>query len=62
VAVPRTWFAQTYVTDLDAYLQVRHRVWLDFFGDELPASTLVEVSRLADPRALVEVEAYAVLD
>jgi reactive intermediate/imine deaminase len=33
----------------------------EFFGDSRPASTLVEVSRLAIPGAKIEVEAVAVL-
>ena len=33
-----------------------------FFGDARPASTLVEVSRLAVPGALLEIEAIAHLD
>ncbi len=32
-----------------------------FFGEHLPASTLVEVSALVDPRMKVEIEAQAVL-
>ena len=31
----------------------------EFFGDARPASTLVQVSALADPEALVEIEAIA---
>ena len=31
----------------------------EFFGDSRPASTLVEVSALVDPRMLVEIEAVA---
>jgi 2-iminobutanoate/2-iminopropanoate deaminase len=34
----------------------------EFFGDARPASTLVEVSRLAVPGALLEIEAIAHLD
>ena len=32
-----------------------------YFGDHLPASTLVEVSALVDPRMKVEIEAQAVI-
>lgn len=35
---------------------------LEFFPDKLPASTMVEVARLGDPDALVEVDAIAVFD
>jgi enamine deaminase RidA (YjgF/YER057c/UK114 family) len=34
----------------------------EFFGDTRPASTLVEVSRLAVPGARLEIEAIAHLD
>jgi len=49
----------TYVTDIDDMAQVAeaHRA---VFGDVRPASTLVEVSRLIDPRMTVEIEVYAV--
>jgi len=33
----------------------------EFFGDIRPATSMVEVSRLIDPRLLVEVEAMAVV-
>lgn len=50
----------SYVTD------VRHRpqfraVREEFFGDKGPASTMVEVSALAHPDHLIEVEAVAVV-
>ena len=50
----------TYVTNIDDMPQVAeaHRA---VFGDVKPASTLVEVSRLIDPRMTVEIEAYAVV-
>lgn len=51
----------TYLTNIDDMSEVakaHHAV----FGDIKPASTLVEVSRLADPRMVVEIEAYAVID
>jgi enamine deaminase RidA (YjgF/YER057c/UK114 family) len=32
-----------------------------YFGDRFPASTLVQVAALVDPRALVEIEALAVV-
>ena len=49
----------TYVTDIrDADLVARaHR---EVFEGIRPAATLVEVSRLVDPRMKVEIEAYAV--
>jgi enamine deaminase RidA (YjgF/YER057c/UK114 family) len=49
----------TYVTDIDdAELVARaHR---ETFAHVRPAATLVEVSRLTDPREKVEIEVYAV--
>lgn len=43
--------------DRDAVAEVRRR----FFGDHVPASTLVEVSKLAHPDWLLEIEAVAVV-
>jgi reactive intermediate/imine deaminase len=45
------------MADRDAVADVRRR----FFGDHLPASTLVEVSKLAHPDWLVEIEAIAIV-
>ena len=39
-----------------------NEVYLAFFGDHRPARSHVEVSRLADPRLKIEIEAVAVLD
>ena len=50
----------TYVTDMDAFFQctdIRH----EFFGPGWPTSTTLEVSRLAHPDMLVEIEAVAVV-
>lgn len=53
-----------YVTDLDAYRASRkelgsvYRAHMDL---HFPAMALVEVSRLVDPRGLVEIEATAVI-
>ncbi len=49
-----------YVTDIRLWEEVG-RVHAEFLGDVRPATTMVEVSRLADPDAIVEVEADAVL-
>ena len=35
---------------------------IEYFGEHRPASTLVEVSRLVDPRLKVEIEAVAYID
>jgi enamine deaminase RidA (YjgF/YER057c/UK114 family) len=50
---------KTYATDMAAYLREGHQEYLSFFGDKPPVSTMVGVTVLADPRCLVEIEAYA---
>lgn len=53
-----------YVTDLDAYRAARKpigEVWRNHMGRHYPAMALMEVSRLVDPRGLVEIETTAVL-
>jgi reactive intermediate/imine deaminase len=49
-----------YLTDVDDRAKI-NPVREEFFGEARPASTLVEVSRLAVPRAKLEVDAVAVL-
>lgn len=52
-----------YVTDLKAYkdnLRAIGSAYREVFGHHYPATTLVEVSSLFDPDALVEIEAVAV--
>jgi 2-iminobutanoate/2-iminopropanoate deaminase len=51
-----------FTTDVDAYLRYGTPEALKFYGDNRPVSTLVGVTRLADPRYLVEIEATALLD
>ena len=48
-----------YVTDISRWEEVG-RAHGKVFGAILPATTMVEVSRLIDPRMLVEIEAEAV--
>ena len=53
-----------YVTDLDAYRAGRKPIgeaYRALMGRHYPAMALVEVKRLLDPGALVEIEATAVL-
>ena len=50
----------SFTTDLSQRDEVR-ALRLRYFGDRLPASTLVKVAGLVDPRALVEIEALAVV-
>ena len=47
-----------FVTDIDRWEQVG-RAHGEAFGETMPATSMVEVSRLIDPRMLVEVEAVA---
>lgn len=49
-----------FVTDIERWEDVgkAHR---EAFGDIMPATTMVEVSRLIDPRMLVEIEADAIV-
>lgn len=49
-----------FVTDIDRWEDVG-RAHREAFGEIMPATTLVEVSRLVDPRMLVEIEADAVV-
>lgn len=49
-----------FVTDIERADEAG-RAHREVFGEHPPASTMVEVSRLIDPRLLVEVEALAVL-
>ncbi|HEY7782968.1 MAG TPA: RidA family protein [Ktedonobacterales bacterium] len=48
-----------YVTDIARWEEIG-RAHGEVFGHVLPATTMVEVSRLVDPRMLVEIEAEAV--
>jgi enamine deaminase RidA (YjgF/YER057c/UK114 family) len=50
-----------YVVDMDQESNVS-RAHREAFGDILPAASLVEVSRLATPEMLVEIEADAVIE
>ena len=49
-----------FVTDIDRWEAVG-RAHREAFGAIMPATTMVEVSRLIDPRMLVEIEADAVV-
>lgn len=49
-----------YVTNIDDMPEVA-KAHSEVFGDVRPVSTMVEVSKLVDPRMTVEIEAYAVV-
>ena len=53
----------TYLTDIEQNADAYREVRASFFANKatLPASTLVQVTRLANPSYLIEVEAMAVL-
>jgi enamine deaminase RidA (YjgF/YER057c/UK114 family) len=53
----------TYMTDLEQNADAYREVRTSFFTNKstLPASTLLQVSRLANPAYLIEVEATAIL-
>lgn len=54
--------ADRFVTDL-ADQDALNRVWAEYFGAAKPATTTVQVVRLAtDPRCLIEINAVAVVD
>ena len=58
--VRMTW----YITDRDAYLAARRPIghhYRELFGAHYPPMSIIVVSGLIEPRALVEIEATAVL-
>lgn len=51
-----------FTLDVDAFLEHGGPAVGEYLGDVKPVSTLVGVTRLADPRYLLEIEAVAVLE
>jgi enamine deaminase RidA (YjgF/YER057c/UK114 family) len=51
----------TYVTDYEAFSQCRE-VRMRYFGVATPTSTTIQISRLAQPEAMVEIEMIAVVN
>ena len=49
-----------FVTDIERWDEAG-RAHQEAFGDVMPATTMVEVARLIDPRMLVEIEADAII-
>jgi enamine deaminase RidA (YjgF/YER057c/UK114 family) len=52
----------TFTTDMGEYMKHERDIAKGFFGEDPPASTLVEVSQLVDPAWLVEVQVDAIAD
>jgi len=52
----------TFTTDMDDYLKCEPPIVKQFFGEDPPASTLVQVSRLVERDWMVEVQVDAVSD
>ncbi|MCZ6605572.1 MAG: RidA family protein [Alphaproteobacteria bacterium] len=51
-----------FLTDMDDQ-DVLNQIWAEYFGDNKPATTTVQIVRLAtDPRCLLEINAIAVVD
>ena len=50
----------TYITDM-SHIQTLREIRARYYGKVAPASTLVEISRLAHPDLMIEIEAVAVL-
>ncbi len=54
--------ASRFLTNMDQQ-DILNKVWGDYFDDHKPATTTVQVVRLAtDPRCLIEINAIAVVD
>jgi 2-iminobutanoate/2-iminopropanoate deaminase len=49
-----------FITDMELYDEI-HEVRRRYFEEPFPASSMVEVSALVDPRLLIEIEAVAVV-
>ena len=50
-----------FITDMGLYDEI-HEVRRRYFEEPYPASSMVEVSALIDPRLLIEIEAVAVVE
>ena len=48
-----------YVTDIEQWAEIS-RAHQEAFGDVMPATSMLEVSRLIDPKMVVEIEADAI--
>ena len=50
---------KSYVTDMEAFQREGVEEFRKFWGPDVPTSTLVQIVRLGDPGALIEIEVYA---
>jgi enamine deaminase RidA (YjgF/YER057c/UK114 family) len=50
----------TYVTDM-SHIRVLREIRAEYFGQNPPANTLVQVVQLAQPELMIEIEAIAIL-
>ncbi len=50
-----------FIRDMELYDEI-HEVRRRYFTEPFPASSMVEVSKLIDPRLLIEIEAIAVIE
>ncbi|NQV54633.1 MAG: RidA family protein [Rhodospirillales bacterium] len=54
--------ADRFLTDIEGQ-DALNKVWAEYFGDAKPATTTVQIVRLAtDPRCMLEINAIAVID
>ncbi len=54
--------ADRFLTDMEQQ-DILNKVWWEYFGDSKPATTTVQIVRLAtDPRCMLEINAIAVID
>ena len=54
--------AERFLTDMDEQ-DVLNQVWAEYFGESKPATTTIQVVRMAtDPRCKIEINAIAVVD
>ena len=51
----------TYVTDIEAYYRASDERF-KYFKTNRPASTLLQISRLGDPDAMIEIECEAIIE
>lgn len=53
-------WVQVFTTDVTEFAEI-HAVRREYFPEEPPASTMVEISRLVDPKCIIEINAIAIV-